>query len=377
MGGGDSKETTCCPRVAGRHGGAPAPSAAEPVRVVISGAAGQIGYSLLPMIAKGDMFGPTQRVHLQCLDLNLPAVKENMKGVQMELEDGAFPLLHRAEFHTDDKAAFDGADYAILLGAFPKAKGTSQQETLEKNVMIFRTMGHAIEHYAHKDCKVLVAGNPASTNALICANFAPKIPKEHFFSLTRLDQNRAACQIAKRANVSVHDVRNVIIWGSNGRSQFPDVEHCTVKGKPAAEVLASTQDQKWLEADFLETVKSRGQNILDARKASCALSAARAITEHVRDLHCGTRPGEFSSMGVWSTGNEYNIADDLMFSMPIICQGKGRCSLAPGLTISNSSRMKMKQIETELITERSNVQQIFRKNAQSTPTGAAGATAAA
>jgi len=314
--------------------------------VAISGAAGQIGYSLLPMIARGEMFGPERRVHLQCLDLSLPAVKDTMRGIEMELQDGNFELLHRVVFTTDDTEAFKDADYAVLLGAFPQQEGKEKREIMEKNSMIFRTISHAISRHARKDCKVLVVGHPACTNAMLCAHHAPTLPKENFFALTRLDQNRASGLLAKRARSSVGDVRNVIIWGSHGCA--PDVEHAEIKGQPLSQRLSKPEDVQWLKEEFVQETKSRGASIVQARKASSALSAARAIANHVHDLHCGARPGELVSMGVWSDGNPYGISPGLVFSMPVYCLGRGSFRFASGLQLSKESRSKISAAEKEL-----------------------------
>lgn len=338
-------------------------SRADPVCVTVCGAAGQIGYSLLPMIASGCMFGDHQKVRLQCLDLNLPEVKENMRGIQMELQDGHFPLLHKAVFTTDDAVAFRGADYAILLGAFPRQEGRDKSEAMEKNVLIFRTMGNAIQEHANKGCKVLVVGNPANTNAFICAHYAPALPKEHFFALTRLDQNRAVGQIAQHTGVSVEDVKNVVIWGCHAR--FPDVEHSIVKGRPLTEVLSKDEDKNWLNELFRKEMQQRGTNIIKARKASAAMSTARAIVDHIHDLHFGTRPGEFVSMGVWSDNTAYDIAGDLVFSFPVVCVGRGQYRVQANLPISKASKEKLKAVEEELIQERELARKLFQKHTTS------------
>lgn len=334
------------------------PASVEPICVAVSGAAGQIGYSLLPMIASGGMFGPHQKIILQCLDLNLPTVKENMNAIAMEMQDGNFPLLHRALLTTDDAAAFKDADYALLLGAFPRQDGKDKSEAMEKNVLIFRTMGRAIQEHAKKSCKVLVVGNPANTNALICAHFAPSLPKENFFALTRLDQNRAVAQLAVRAEVGMDEVRNVIIWGSRGKC--PDVRHATLRGKPVPEVFSKEEDAEWLRGKFVQEIKQRGANIAKARKASGTMSTARAIVETISDLHFGTRPGEFVSVGVWSDKNPYGVAGGLFYSMPICCTGRGRYRVHPGLTPDNQDILR--EAEAELLADRELVETFFNKH---------------
>eukprot|EP00913_Durusdinium_trenchii_P020955 g19691.t1 len=235
----------------------------EPIVVTVCGAAGHIGYSLLPMIAAGELFGPGRRVTLQCLDLNLPEVMDSMRGMEMEMQDGNFPLLHKVVFTTDDSEAFQGADYAILLGAFPKQDGLDKREIMEKNVMIFRTMGRALEKHVKPDCKVLVVGNPAHTNAWICAQHAPSL-RRNIFALTRLDQNRATGQMAHHFGIAVHEIRNVVVWGCHAK--FPDVDHAVVKGKPL--MSCSDADRKGLNELFRKEMQQRGASIVKARKAS-------------------------------------------------------------------------------------------------------------
>lgn len=359
---GRRQEISCLGGIVGSGGGRGSGyvvvASAEPLCVAISGAAGQIGYSLLPMIASGAMFGPGQRVTLQCLDLNLQEVKENMRGIEMELQDGNFPLLHKVLFSTDESAVFRSADYAILLGAFPRQEGQERRAAMEKNVLIFRTMGNAIQDHAKSSCKVLVVGNPSGTNALICAHYAPNLPKENFSTLTRLDQNRASWQIAQRAQVRIGDVKNIIIWGASAKA--PDLEHCMVKGKPLHEALTKFDDQQWLRDQFHQELLQRGASIHKARKASSAMSTARAIVDHIHDLHVGTRSGEFVSMGVWSDGNEYGVASGLFYSMPVSCLGGGRYSVVPGLK-SEACKDKMIEMEAELVADRESAREIFTK----------------
>jgi len=364
-----NRETTCFSKRAPREDAAHP----RPVVVAISGAAGQIGYSLLPMIARGELFGPGRRVVLQCLDLSLPTVKDTMRGIEMELQDGNFELLHRVKFTTDDAEAFREADYAVLLGAFPLQEGREKREVMEKNNMIFRTIGHAISRYASRDCKVLVVGHPACTNALLCARHAPALPKENFFALTRLDQNRASGLLAQRAGVSVGDVRNVIIWGSHGRT--PDLEHAEVQGQPVRQRFSKPEDAQWLRDDFIQETRQRGANIVKARRASSALSAARAIVNHIHDLHCGGRSGEMVSMGVWSDGNPYGVRPGLIFSMPVCCPGRGGFRFASGLQLSKESRSKISEAEQELLEDRSLAESILEKKSKNTAASTAPADA--
>jgi len=344
--------------------------AAEPICVAISGAAGQIGYSLLPMIAEGAMFGPRRSLVIRCLDLNLPAVKGQMQAIEMELQDSHYDLLKEAVFTTDDKTAFTDADYAILLGAYPQQEGKEKGETMEKNSMIFRTIGAAIERYAKKGCKVLVVGHPACTNALLCAHHTPALPKEHFFALSRLDQNRASAQIATRAQVSAGVVRNVIAWGAH--NQVPDIDHATIDGKPIHEVLSNQDDREWLAGPFIEAVQQRGASIVAARKASSAMSAARAIVDTIRDLHGGTKSGEIVSLGVWSDGREYGVGAGLLFSLPVQCLGGGRFHVVPGLVVTEQTRARMLAAEADLRADRELLMEVLTKhNPEAASTAAA------
>lgn len=324
----------------------------KPIRVAITGVAGQIGYALLPMIANGDMFGPDQEVIIQGVDLNIEAVRENLKGIQMELDDGSYGLLKQVIFTTDPNVAFRDADVAILLGAFPRKQGMERKDLMEKNISIFKTMGTAIEKNASKNIKVLVVGNPANTNCLVCSEFAPSIPKQNFTALTRLDHNRARGQIALRAGVQLPDVKGVMIWGNHSSTQYPDVNHGTIQGKSIASVLAA--DAGWLKNEFIEMIQKRGAAIINARKASSALSAARAITNHVHDWIVGTdSAGEIVSMAVYTNGADgYGIDKGLIYSFPCVCRGGGSFDIVKNLPIDDLSREKMKVTERELIEER-------------------------
>ncbi|CAL1130735.1 unnamed protein product [Cladocopium goreaui] len=359
MGASASRDSACFAGAAGalqRRSEAPI-SAMEPVTVTVCGAAGHIGYSLLPMIASGAIFGPSRRVCLQCLDLNLPEVMDSMRGIEMEMYDGNFPLLQKMMFTTDDAQAFKGADYAILLGAFPKQDGIDKRDVMEKNVMIFRTMGKALERHVKPECKVLVVGNPSHTNAWICAQYAPSLPKHNIFALTRLDQNRATGQIAHHFGLSVNDVRNVVVWGCHAK--FPDVDHAVIKGKPFSEIPGGNR----LNDLFRKEMQTRGASIVKARKASSAMSTARAIVDHLKDLHLGTRVGEFVSMGVWSDHGAYSIADSLVFSVPVVCQGGGKYHVYKGLSLSVASQEKLRQVEAEMLADRDLARQCIVSNA--------------
>lgn len=317
-----------------------------PVRVCITGAAGQIGYAIIPMICNGDMFGPDQPLILHLLDL--PFAMESLAGTCMEIEDGSYPLVQGVIATDDANKAFDGADYAILLGAFPRKDGMERKDLMEKNIGIFKTMGEAIEKNATPKIKVLVVGNPANTNALVCANYAPKVPKRNFTAMTRLDHHRALGQVALRAGVSVGTVKNVIIWGNHSSTQYPDVNSGTINEKPIRQVI---NDDAYLDGDFIPTIQKRGAAIIAARKASSALSAARAAVLHMNSWVCGTKPGEYVSMGVISDGNSYGVQGGLLYSFPCKCSG-GEWEIVGGLSVSDFGKGKMKVTEDELADEK-------------------------
>jgi len=318
----------------------------KPITVCVTGAAGQIGYAITPMICDGQMFGPDQPVVLHLLDL--PMAMESLGGVVMEIEDGNYPLVKGIVATENADDAFKGADCAVLLGAFPRKEGMERKELMEKNINIFKLMGEAIERNASADIKVLIVGNPANTNALICSRFAPKVPTKNFTAMTRLDHHRALGQVALRAKVNVGAVRNVVIWGNHSSTQFPDVSHGTVDGKPIREVI---NDDEWLKGEFIPLIQKRGAKIIAARKASSALSAARAATAHMRSWITGTMEGEFVSMGVLSTGNSYGIADGLMYSFPVTCKA-GEYEIVNGLSQDEFANEKMKVTEAELVEEK-------------------------
>jgi malate dehydrogenase len=317
----------------------------KPVRVVITGAAGQIAYSLLPNIAAGRMFGPEQPVILHLLEI-APAMN-SLNGVVMELEDGAYPLLHGIVPTSDVAVAFKDVDYAILVGAFPRRQGMERKDLLEKNVGIFKEQGAALDKFASRNVKVLVVGNPANTNCLIAKHFAPSLPEENFSALTRLDHNRAKAQVALRAGVPVSQVKNVIIWGNHSSTQYPDVNHGQVAGKTIREAI---NNDNWLNNEYIETVQKRGAAIIAARQVSSAMSAAQAIVDHVHDWVHGTNEGEWVSMGVYSDGS-YGIEKGLIYSYPVTCKN-GKWNIVQGLSIDEFSRNKMSITEKELKEER-------------------------
>lgn len=317
----------------------------SPVRVCVTGAAGQIAYSLLPNIASGRMLGPDTPIILHLLEVSV--AQHALRGVVMELEDGAYPLLRQIVTTTDPAVAFKDVDIAILVGAFPRKQGMERKELLEKNAGIFKEQGAAIDQYASRNVKVLVVGNPANTNCLICKHYAPSIPAENFSALTRLDHNRAKAQIAMRLNLPVTQVKNVIIWGNHSSTQYPDVSHGSAAGKVIREAI---QDDTYLNGEFIKTVQVRGAAIIEARKLSSAMSAAQAIIDHINNWVLGTPEGEWVSMAVPSDGS-YGIEPGLIYSYPVTCKG-GKYTIVQGLSIDDFSRQKMDITKQELVEER-------------------------
>eukprot|EP00227_Mantoniella_beaufortii_P017305 CAMPEP_0197575216 /NCGR_PEP_ID=MMETSP1326-20131121/686_1 /TAXON_ID=1155430 /ORGANISM="Genus nov. species nov., Strain RCC2288" /LENGTH=332 /DNA_ID=CAMNT_0043137945 /DNA_START=65 /DNA_END=1063 /DNA_ORIENTATION=+ len=321
---------------------------AAPVHVMITGAAGQIGYALAPMVCRGAMFGPDVPIVLHLLDI-APAA-ESLKGVAMELVDAAYPLLKGIVATTDVAEACKGVEVAVMVGGFPRGPGMERKEVMGKNISIYKSQASALEEHAAPGCKVLVVANPANTNALILSTYAPKIPKENVTCLTRLDHNRALGQVSQRTGVPVSDVKNCIIWGNHSSSQYPDVNHGTAGGKPIREAIA---DDEYLNGEFVKTVQQRGAAIIAARKLSSALSAASSVCDHMRDWVNGTPEGTWVSMGVLSPGGDagYGIEAGLMYSFPVTCAG-GKWSIVPGLPIDERSRGLMDATAAELKEEK-------------------------
>lgn len=316
----------------------------SPVRIAVTGAAGQISYSLLFRIAAGEMLGPNQPVILQMLEIT-PAL-DALKGVAMELEDCAFPLLAGMICTDDAEQAFKDADYALLVGARPRGPGMERKDLLEANAAIFSAQGKAINDYASEHIKVLVVGNPANTNALITQRNAPNINPRQFTAMTRLDHNRAMSQIANKTESSINDISHMTIWGNHSATQYPDLYHARVDGKSAIDMI----DQEWFENDFIPTVQQRGAAIIAARGASSAASAANAAIAHMRTWALGSAENDWISMGVISDGS-YGIADGLIYSFPCTCDN-GDWSIVEGLDINDFSRAKMIATEKELLEER-------------------------
>ena len=322
-----------------------------PVTVAVTGAAGQIGYSLLFRIASGEMLGADQPVRLRLLEIT-PALGA-AAGVAMELDDGAFPLLDRVDITDDARAAFDGVSVALLVGSRPRSKGMERADLLEANGAIFTVQGKALNERAADDLKVLVVGNPANTNALIALRNAPDVPPERFTAMTRLDHNRALAQLARRAGVGVGQVARSIIWGNHSPTQYPDVFHATVAGRPAAELVSAEGGRAWLEEDYIPTVATRGAAIIEARGSSSAASAASAAVDHVRDWVHGTAEGDWTSAGVLSDGS-YGIEAGVVCSVPVTSAG-GAWERVEGLEVDDFSRARIDASVAELVEERDTV----------------------
>jgi malate dehydrogenase len=320
-------------------------AAKSPVTVAVTGAAGQIGYSLLFRIASGALLGPDQPVHLKLLEIT-PALGA-LEGVVMELDDCAFPLLAGYTTTDDASVAFDGASVALLVGSMPRKAGMERSDLLEANGGIFTVQGKALNDNAADDVRILVVGNPANTNALIAMHSAPDIPSERFTAMTRLDHNRAIAQLAKKAGAAVADVRKMTIWGNHSATQYPDVFHAEVDGRNGFE--AAGRDQAWLESDFIPTVQKRGAAVIDARGASSAASAANAAIDHVHDWMLGTPADDWVSMAVPSDGS-YGVPEGIISSFPCTTQG-GEWSIVQGLDIDDFSRARIDASANELVEE--------------------------
>ncbi len=322
-----------------------------PVRVAVTGAAGQISYSLLFRIASGDMLGKDQPVILQLLEIE-PSMNA-LKGVIMELDDCAFPLVHGITASSDPMVAFKDADIAILVGARPRSKGMERKDLLEANGAIFTVQGKALAAVANKNVKVLVVGNPANTNALIALKNASGLNPRNFTAMLRLDHNRAYSQLAAKTGSHTTDINGIVVWGNHSATQYPDISAAVVKGQKATGLVS----QEWLVNDFIPTVQKRGAAIIEARGLSSAASAANAAIEHVRDWVLGTKEGQFVSMGVPSDGS-YGIAEGVVYGFPCTCKN-GEYTIVQGLDISDFSRERMMATYNELCEERDGVKHLI------------------
>jgi len=323
----------------------------SPLKVAVTGAAGQIGYSLLFRLASGSLLGPDRPIELRLLEIE-PALKA-LEGVVMELDDCAFPLLAGVEIGADATKIFDGTNLALLVGARPRGPGMERSDLLEANGAIFTAQGKALNEVAADDIRIGVTGNPANTNALIAMSNAPDIPQERFSALTRLDHNRAISQLAAKTGAKVTDIKKMTIWGNHSATQYPDVFHAEVAGRNAADVV---NDQNWIENDFIPTVAKRGAAIIDARGASSAASAASATTDAARDWLLGSADGDWVSMAVISDGS-YGVPEGIISSFPVTTKD-GNWSIVGGLEIDDFSRSRIDKTTAELVDERKAVTEL-------------------
>jgi len=314
----------------------------SPLRVVVTGAAGQIAYSLLYQISSGYVFGNDQPLILHLLEIT--PMMGALNGVVMEIQDCAMPLVRDVIATDDANVAFKDIDAAFLVGAMPRKEGMERKDLLAANVKIFKVQGQALETLAKKTVKVLVVGNPANTNALICSHYAPSIPKENFSAMTRLDQNRASAQLAAKTGSAVYEVKKVTIWGNHSSTQFPDIAHATVKGAPA------NIDDGWMKETFVPTVQKRGAAVIAARKLSSAMSAAKAASDHMKSWFSSTPEDDWVSMGVFSDGS-YDTPEGVMFSFPVTIND-GKWSIVKGLEMSDFAKERLQVTGKELCEER-------------------------
>lgn len=324
-------------------------------RIAVTGGAGQIAYSLLFRIAAGDLLGPDQPVALHLLDL--PESEGALKGVAMELDDCVFPLLKEIKTGSDPEEIFGGVHFALLVGAKPRGPGMERKDLLSDNGKIFVAQGKALNRAASRDVRVFVVGNPCNTNCLIAMHHAPDIPREQFSAMTRLDQNRAVFQLAKKANTTVEEVSHVTIWGNHSSTQVPDFVNAKIGNRPALEVIG---DRKWLEMEFLPKIQKRGAEVIAARGKSSAASAANAIIGSIRSLLTPTPSGHWFSLGVSSKNNPYHISEELVFSFPCKSHGRGEWEFVSGLQIDEFLKEKLHLTQKELMEERDLVAHLLK-----------------
>jgi malate dehydrogenase len=325
----------------------------SPVRVAVTGAAGQIGYALLFRIASGEMLGKDQPVILQLLEIPDEKAQKALKGVMMELEDCAFPLLAGMEAHADPSTAFKDTEIALLVGARPRGPGMERKDLLAANAQIFTAQGKALDKAASRNVKVLVVGNPANTNAYIAMKSAPSLPKQNFTAMMRLDHNRALSQLAARTGKAVASIEKLVVWGNHSPTMYPDIRFATVGGQPAPKLV---NDETWYRDTYIPTVGKRGAAIIDARGLSSAASAANAAIDHIRDWVMGTN-GKWVTMGVASDGS-YGIPEEIIYGFPVTCAG-GQYEVVKGLAIDEFSRGKMDNTLKELLEEREGVKHLL------------------
>ena len=325
----------------------------SPIRVAVTGAAGQIGYALLPRIASGQMFGPDQPVILHMIEIPVEKAMKALEGVAMELDDCAFPLLRGMVLTSDVKEGFDGVSWALLVGSKPRGPGMERGDLIRENGPIFTGQGKAINDHAAKDVRVAVVGNPCNTNCLIAMHSAPDLPNDRFSAMTRLDQNRAQAQLAAKAGVPTTEVTDTLIWGNHSATQVPDFYNAKIGGKSAAKVIG---DQSWLEGEFVTTVQKRGAAIIQARGASSAASAANALVDHVHDLVFPTEG--YRSVCVASDGS-YGVTEGLISSFPVVSKGGGEWSIDQGVELNDFLKSKIAATVAELETERELVKDLL------------------
>ena len=323
----------------------------QPLNVAITGAAGQIGYALAFRVASGAMLGPDQPVNLHLLEIT-PALP-TLQGVVMELNDCAFPTLNKVVATDDARVAFKDCHAALLVGARPRGPGMERKDLLLANAQIFSAQGKALNDVAARDVRVLVVGNPANTNALIAMKNAPSLKPQAFTAMTRLDHNRALSQLAEKTGCHVNDIQKMIIWGNHSATQYPDINHCLVKGQPARSLV----DANWIEKDFIPTVQQRGAAIIKARGASSAASAGSAAIDHIRDWFRGSVAGDWVSMGIPSDGS-YGIPEGVIYSYPVVCRN-GQYEIVQGLAVDEFSRQRMDATHKELLEERDGVKELL------------------
>jgi malate dehydrogenase len=323
----------------------------KPVTVTITGAAGHIGYALAFRVASGQMLGPDQPVNLNLLEIT-PALP-SLGGVVMELSDCAFPTLNRIVATDEAKTAFRDCDYALLVGARPRGPGMERKDLLLANAQIFSAQGRALDEAASRGVRVLVVGNPANTNALIAASNAPGIERRNFTAMTRLDHNRSLGQLAEKTGTHTTAIRRMIVWGNHSATQYPDIAHCTIGGKPARSLI----DTQWYREQFIPLIQQRGAAIIKARGSSSAASAASSAIDHMHDWALGTRDGDWVSMAVPADGS-YGIGEGVMYSYPVTCKG-GRYEIVQGLSVDEFSRGRMDATHRELLEERDGVKELI------------------
>lgn len=325
-----------------------------PIRIAVTGGAGQIAYSLLFRIGNGELFGPQQPVSLQILEI--PPAMDALRGVVMELQDSAQPLLHDIIISDDPAVAFTDANWAILVGGMPRGPGMARSDLIAANGPIFVAQGRALNETAADDIRVLVVANPCNSNCLVAKANAPDIPDNRFFAMTRLDENRAKSQLAQKAGAQVAGVSQLAIWGNHSSTQFPNFEHALIDGQPAETVIG---DRHWLERDFMHTVQERGAAIIKARGKSSAASAANAALDSIRSLTMPTPAGHWFSVGIASQGNPYGIDENLIYSFPMRADGEGNVEIVTGLELSDYARGKIRASEDELIAEREAIRDLL------------------